>query len=287
VCTPTMAKAERLVQKVKRLLRRLKLPRQLHHYGPKIYALWQHLLALVVRAVFGWSYRRTCRILVDLSVEAPTYSALAKMAKRMPSALWQRALAATCSTHVHVAAIDGTFFERNQPSYHYLRRIDRKGPGGIPVKASILVDTRRKKVLAARIRVLPAHDVRDVVALLKHCMPHILVADKGYDSEAVHEHCFEHGITSMIPIKSRTRSGFYRRQQHKKFRLRTYNRRQIVESVFSRIKRLFGSTVRCRRARTIRAELFARFIAHNLTVLLNRHFQLSRLTATRHKFLHS
>lgn len=81
---------------------------------------------------------------------------------------------------------------------------------------------------------------------------------------------------SRESAKSRTKSGFYRRKQHKKFRLKTYHRRSIVEAVFSRIKRLFGSTVRCRRARTIRAELFARFIAHNLTELLNRHFQLSQ-----------
>jgi hypothetical protein len=210
VCTPTMAKEERLVQKVKRLLRRARIPRWLHHYGPKKYEFWQHAIALLVKAICQLSYRQVSWLLRQLGQDVPTYSALIKMTQRMPAALWQRVLAATHSNNVQVAAIDSTFFARSNPSYHYLRRIDRAGPVGKPVKANVLVDTRRKKVLAVRIRVLPKGDCADVPALLEQCAPRIVVADKGYDSEAVHEHCFDKGITSMIPARCNVRSGFYR-----------------------------------------------------------------------------
>lgn len=251
------------------------MPRWLHHFGPKKYEFWQHAIALLVRAICQLSYRRVCWLLRQLGQDVPTYSALIKMTQRIPHALWQRVLAATHSNNVQVAAIDSTFFARSNPSYHYLRRIERAGPVGRPVKANVLVDTRRKKVLAARIRVLPVGDCRDVPALLKQCAPRIVVADKGYDSEAVHEHCFEHGITSMIPARCNVRRGFYRHKQLKKFNLRIYHRREMSESKFSSIKRLCGSTVRCRRARTIRAELLARFIASNLFSRLIRLFHQS------------
>ena len=53
-----MKKEIRLVNKVKRLLRRLGMPRWLHHFGPKKYEFYQHFAALLVRAFCQLSYRR-------------------------------------------------------------------------------------------------------------------------------------------------------------------------------------------------------------------------------------
>lgn len=267
-----MEKETRLIQKVKRLVRRAGLPRWIHRFGPKKYYFWQHMIALLVKQCCQLSYRRVSWLLSQLGMIVPTYSALAKMVKRLPYNLWQRLLAATCSNNVHIAALDSTFFAKTNPSYHYLRRIDRKGPTGIPVKASVVVDTRRKKIIAARIRIRPRGDVLDVPNLLKQCSPRILVADKGYDSEAVHEHCFHHNIISMIPPRKSTKGGFYRRKMLKKYKIRTYHRREMAESKFSSTKRQFGSTVKCHQARTVRAELLARFIASNIFSLLLKTF---------------
>ena len=279
--TPTMNKEARLIHKVKRLLRMAGQPRWLHRFGPKKYEFWQHMLALLVRQLCQLSYRRVVRLLRDLGFVVPSYSALIKMACRLPAGLWQRLLAATRSSKVCVAAVDSTTFARSNPSYHYLRRIDRAGPAGVPVKANVLVDTKRKKIVSAQVRVLPRADPRDVPALLKQCHPKILVADKGYDSEAVHEYCFERGITSMIPARKNVRHGFYRRKQLRKFNLRVYHRREMSESKFSSVKRCYGSTVRCRRARAIKSELFARFIASNIFSCALRHFHQSRINAKR------
>jgi hypothetical protein len=271
-----MVKEEKLVKKVKRLLRRVGLPRWLHRFGPKRYEFWQHLLALLVRQLCQLSYRRASHILQDFGMVVPSYSALAKMAKRLPLGLWQRLLAATHSWEVCVGALDSTSFARSKPSYHYLRRIDCYGPPGVPVKVSILVDTRRKKVVAANIRVLPRNDVKDVPHILRLCKPQTLVADKGYDSKKVHELCHAQGVETMIPVRKNARRGQYRRKMLKHFRTRTYHRRELAEAMFSAIKRKFGSTIQCRRARTIRAELFAKFIANNLFSSFKRLFQQSR-----------
>ena len=267
-----MEKESKLVKKVRRLVRRAGLPQWLHRFGPKKYELWNHVLALLVRELFRMSYRRVVSTLKLLGFLCASKSAIQATAKKLPVSLWQQLLAATLTTgFVSVAAIDGTGFSRTSPSLYYIRRI-----GGVFakrfVKVSILADTRRKKVLSAVVRLLPAHDVRDVPKLLRQtpCQHKTLVADKGYDSEKIHELCYEKNIQTMIPSRKRCKKGFYRHKMLKKFRTQTYRRREIIESIFSSIKRKFGSTVQCCRARTVRAQIFCRLILHNTKINKNQ-----------------
>lgn len=267
-----MEKEVKLVKKVKRLLRKAGLPRWLHRFGPKKYEFWHHALALLVKQECRLSYRRVSRLLSTLGFKVPTYSALAKMAKRLPSWLWQRLLAATVQPAV-LAAVDGTGLSRTSPSHYYLKRIDKLYPVKRFAKLSILADTRRKKVLALRFRAKPAHDIRDVKALLK-LAPNVgkLVGDKAYDAEWLHELAFKLGITTVIPVRKGAFRGFYRHKMQSRFNKRTYNRRSIVESVFSALKRKFGSSVSCRSARTQRAEVYCRAIMHNITAAIKEIF---------------
>jgi hypothetical protein len=82
-----------------------------------------------------------------------------------------------------------------------------------------------------------------------------LYADKGFDSERLHEFCREkHGIESVIPPVARTADG----QVHTKYRAQMqtlpqgYAKRKQIESFFSGLKRTTGSAVR---ARTSAAQL--------------------------------
>ena len=265
--TPTMASEVKLVKKVKRLLRKAGLPRWLHHFGPKKFEFWQHERVLLVRQECKQGYRRACNLLACLGQVVPSYSVVAKMACRLPASLWQRLLVATIGKPaVAIAAIDSTTFARSNPSHHYLRRTYREGP----VKLSVLVDTRRKKFLAARLRALPAHDVRDVKTLLAQCpvLPRKIVGDSAYDDEHnVFEPCHDRGIIAVVkPYKTR-KKGFYRRKMRQHYNLKTYHRRPIVEGMFSTTKQNYGSIVRCHTARTQRAEVFCRLILHNISLL--------------------
>jgi hypothetical protein len=75
--------------------------------------------------------------------------------------------------------------------------------------------------------------------------------DKGYDSEKIHSFIREEiKADSVIPVKKRKRTriiGEYRQQLHKNFCKKVYNRRSIVETVFSVIKRKFGEIVKARK----------------------------------------
>ena len=261
-----MNKEVKLVKKVKRLLKRLGMPRWLHHYGPKTYEFLDHLSALLMRSFCRLSYRRVKYLLDLLGITCPSKSALNYTAKKLNASFWHKVLKAT-SGSAYIVGIDGTGFSRSMPSYHYLKRIDGKMPK-IPVKLSVAFDTRKKKFCSANVRVLPAHDIRDVKALLKRAKPKILVADKAYDAKWVHEYCHEQGIKPYIPIrkwgKPKRGSMGLRMKAAQQFRQRTYNRRELVESSFGSIKKKYGSYVNSRSVRGIRTELYSRLACHNI-----------------------
>jgi transposase len=263
---PTVTKENRLIKKVKRLIRRLGCPRWLHRFGPKTYEFYQHLCALLVRYFCQLSYRRIKQLFNLLDITCPSKSALQYTSAKIKSTFWQKALKAT-SGSPYLIAIDSTGFSRTNPSYHYLRRIDGKIPKCY-VKASVAFDTRRKKYCAAKIRVLPAHDIRDVKYLLKKCEPKVLVADKAYDANWLHEYCKKENIRAYIPIrkwgKPRHKNMSARMKAAKNFKERIYHRRELVESGNSSIKGKYGSSVRSKKVRTIRTEIYGRLTCHNL-----------------------
>jgi transposase len=261
-----MSKEIRLVNKVKRLLRRIGCPRWLHYFGPKKYEFLDHLSALLIRNFCRLSFRRVKQFLDLLGIKCPGKSALNGTAKKLDASFWQKLLSATSGVS-YLVAIDSTGFSRTMPSYHYLKRIDGKMPK-IPVKLSAAFDTREKKYCSAKIRVLPAHDIKDAKILLKRAKPKILVADKAYDARWLHTFCQEQKIKPYIPIRNfgrpRHRNMSLRIKNAKKFRIRTYHRRELIESGNSSIKRKYGSSVSSCSVRGIRTELYGRLVCHNI-----------------------
>ena len=262
-----MKKEIKLIKKVKRLLKRLGCPRWLHHFGPKTYEFWQHFLALLIKAFCRLSYRRIKQLLDLMDIVCPTKSSLQRTAKKLSATFWNKVLKAT-SGNPYLVAIDSTGLSRTNPSYHYLKRIDGKMPK-IPIKMSIVFDTKKKKFCAAKIRVLPAHDSKDAKHLLKLSKPKIAVLDKAYNSEKIFEFGFDNNILLMIPKKSNTKRGHYRKKAQKYFRLKTYHRRELIESANSSIKRKYGSSISSKTVRTIRTEGYSRLACHNLFFWIN------------------
>jgi len=140
-----MKKEERLINKFKRLLRRLGMPRWLHKYGPKKYELKHHLLALVLKQECKQGYRRITRMLRSLGIKCACSSGLWYAMNRIPLSLWQKVLAATASKSCYILAIDGTGMSRSLASPYYYWRIDKPYPVEIPLKLSIVVDTKNKE----------------------------------------------------------------------------------------------------------------------------------------------
>ena len=274
-----MKKENKLVKKVKRLIRHLGCPRWLHRFGPKKYEFYEHLVALLIRFFCRLSFRRVKQLLDMLGVTCPSKSALQCTSKKLDSMFWSKVLKITCGNS-YLIAIDSTGLSRTNPSYHYLKRIDGKMPK-VPVKVSIAFDTRKKKFSAAKIRLTPAHDIKDAQFLIKNSKPKVIVADKGYDANSLHEYCRENKIAAHIPIRNKGHpihsAWNARRLATQTFRLRTYHRRELGESGNSSMKRKYGSSVNSKKARTIRTEVYGRLVCHNIFYWLFRDSGLNRL----------
>ncbi len=252
------------------MLRQAGQPRWLHHYGPKKYEFYQHALALLVRELGKLSYRKTSALLDSLGFPTPTYSALAKMLTRIPPKIWNSLLAATVQfKKTLVAAIDGTYFSRHNASFHYLKRIKQDLPLKKAVECVALLDTRRKKWLSTKVRLVRRHEVVDFESVVnKSVVPfQKIVADKASDSETVHKFCSRKRIEPHIPPRRNVWHGVQRRKHLKLFRLRTYHRRSMVEAAFGRLKRTQGGFVKNRSCKGIRGELSLRFVNDNLNLL--------------------
>jgi transposase len=192
------------------------------------------------------------------------------MAQRIPLVLWQNILKLTASFKVYIASIDGTGMSRPLPSPYYYRRIDKPYPVEIPLKLSMAIDTRRKKIMALRLRAKSAHDIKDAKYLIKRfpTKPKCIVADRGYDANWLHKYCQERDIKTCIPMRDYGKSRHYKLSARRKsamfFHRRRYGRREISESVFSSFKRRFGPSVSSVKITTQRAEIYCRAIAYNI-----------------------
>ena len=265
-----MKKEKRLVNKIRRLIRQAGLPRFLHRFGPKKFLLWQLCLGLLIKEVFRLSYRRAMKFLDEFYGIKLHWTTLQKFRKRMPLAIWQTLLKCTIGNSIAVAAIDGTSLQRSNPSMHYLKRIDREKKISVPVYLNTIVDIVRRKFVSVRHHAKKSGEVRDAYYLYKQSPAEIelIVMDKAYDSEKLHRYLREQGTYSIAPVKKNWAKGQYRKQLKDCFDYCLYWQRNLIESLISALKRLFGNNLGCLTARTQRAEIYMRLIAYNLGAII-------------------
>ena len=264
-----MIAKNKLINKVKHLLKKANAPRYLHHFGPKTYELWQHVFALFVKEYCQLSYRRVAQFLRDLGVQIAAKSTLQRYAAKLALPFWQTLLNQTLSSISSIGAIDGTGLERTKASWHYIRRIDGKQQVGYKLS----VFSAKNRIISLRLRAKPAHDMKDVRYLLSHAkkLPSTLVMDKAYDAEWLHKYCHNRlGIRSIAPVRKNSFRGYFRKRLRKDFPKRLYNKRSRIESTFHALKQKFGASVSSRRISAARTQLYCRAILHNIFCVFSR-----------------
>jgi hypothetical protein len=134
------------------------------------------------------------------------------------------------------------------------------------------VDTKKKVIFGWKISQKTYHDVKHAKALIRQSnksrKSECYVMDKGYDSEKVHVLIRgEIKAESIIPLRERKRKkvkGKYRKKLHLIFDKTKYNKRNIVKTTFSVVKRKFGKTLRARKFRNQVKEIKVKLIAYNI-----------------------
>ena len=94
----------------------------------------------------------------------------------------------------------------------------------------------------------------------------IMVLDKGYDSESIHQIIHNQDVVSLIPVRGNNMvsdtQGKYRKLMRRKFDETLYRQRNKSEIVFSVMKRRFGSEIKSYNASMSTKELLYHVLAY-------------------------
>ena len=208
--------------------------------------------------------------------KVPHYTTLQKFVSRIPSSWFNLILSRTLKlfySHgekAFITAIDATGFTSSYASHYYSRRTGKLLRSFL--KTSIAIDTDKKVILGWKISQKTDHDVKHAKTLIRQSnklrKSECYVMDKGYDSEEIHALIREEiKADSIIPLRVRKRkriNGKYRKQLHIEFDKITYNRRNIVETIISVLKRKFGETLRARKLRNQVKEVKVKLIVYSI-----------------------
>lgn len=244
-----------LHEQILKLCHSMELPLHDNHFGSKVYTNYQRVALIVL-------FMRSRKALRDFVSELheskwPRWLGLQELVSKSTLHRWikqfdlthvRQLLATTVASEKPVTmAIDATGFDSWARSRHYHKRLKECGVRDpyLPYnKVDLLVDTDSRLVYDFVLRTKPRHDVLGAKSLFKRFRHKkcLILADKGYDSEELHQLVADSGNEFYAPVrdfKVKRPKGRFRRQcvsGHEK-----YYQRNIVESVNFSLKSRFRS----------------------------------------------
>ena len=249
-----------------------KLPKFNSKFSNKIYDNHQKMIILVFRQKMRMTYRGIVRFFKFSDVarallklkKVPNYSTLIKFHQKLKTKDLDLLL---CKKRVTTSAIDGSGFETSHMSYHYANVWNRQDKRKYRryLKISIAIDTDSQYIMAQKIRIGPRNDHIDFERVMKNIKCKYVVADRGYDSRK-NRYFVLRNMKAYPHIPYRKWSGrtYERTGIPLKFDKKIYHQRSKVETVFSVIKRKYGSFVLSKSFETQKKELLIRLVAYNI-----------------------
>ena len=248
------------------------IPKYFSKFSNKIYCNHQKITLLVLRQKLKLTYRGLIEwlevteeicLLLGLN-RLPNHSTLVKFDKRVSASLLNGLIN---MKEAKIIAVDSSGFETESKSYYYQKvyNMNRKRKARRYLKVSLAIDTDKQFVLSNKIRMGPRNDNIDFKPLLQDLSAKFVVADKEYDSkENRHFTLRKLKAYPHIPRKKNSGAVYERTGVKFKFDDKIYHQRSKVETVFSVIKRKYGSIVRAKRFESQKKEIIYRIITYNL-----------------------
>jgi hypothetical protein len=273
------------------------LPMYSHRFSPHKFTLHQLFACLVLKTFLKTDYRGLAQWLTDCPdlcrviglTCVPHFTTFHKASHgilALPIAhklLHQTVCMTMQHYYVDNAAIDSTGLEVGYTSYYFVRRRHIKGLSayqsmlyGHYPKLTVICDCKNHLILSVKTTRGPCPDMATLIPAVQTLPAWITVgtlsADAGYDSESNHVYARDYRkIITIIPPKAGRRTyrlpkTKYRRQMKERFNKKVYHQRAQVETVFSMIKRRWGTAVRARLFSAQEREMWLMVLTHNLAV---------------------
>ena len=231
------------------------------------YKQYQHIAILGLMKYLRTDYRGVIESLYCMPevmkaiglYQLPHYTTIHKFLQRFSGYRFDRILSHsvdlfnTDSIPGCILAIDATGYSSSYASAYYSMRTGKEVTRRSFVQSVITVNTGNMSIASHHSRKGPGNEGIFFMPLVyrasKKLSVKYVVADKGYDSEVYHEFVSDViGARSIIPVKNYPGNvhGYHRKRLARRFNHRIYHRRSLVETVFSMIKRRFGSSLQSR-----------------------------------------
>jgi len=246
------------------------IPRHFSKFSNKIFCNHQKIVLLVLKQKLRTTYRDLIEILKisDITLyiglnRIPHRTTLIKFAKKIKPKLLNLLLPYRKAKHV---AVDASGFELERKSYYYRTawNSNHRRKTKRYMKLSLSVDTDKHLILRHKIRKKFRNDSFDFINTIRDLKVEKVFADKGYDSKKNRR--FVINKLKAIPIiPVRRHINFYGYlKQRKKIDGSDYHQRSKAETVFSMIKKRYGSVLLAKSDSTQKVELITKLIAHNI-----------------------
>lgn len=252
-----------------------KIPRYFSKFSNKIYCNHQKFAIYILMQKFKTTTRGIVSIL-RASSDMRLYLGLNRVPVHSTIVRFVKKINRTLHTILEVkqainVAVDSTGFELEQKSYYYrnIWNSDRRQKAKKFMKISIIVDLDKQLIFRYKVRKKLRNDHIDFKYLLNDLCTKYVIADKGYDSKANRNFVIRNlKAIPIIPIRNHTNFYGYLKT-NKKIDGKNYHQRSKIETVFSVIKRKYGSVLRTKSFASQKVELISKLIAYNLDRKLN------------------
>jgi len=271
---------KKLVLRIKSAVKSSRIPRSFSKKNNNVFSNEQHIIFQVLMQLEGKRLRNMPAFLELLAIELnlpriPCFSTINKFSLRIKPMFIELLISNLVKSNQRtLIAIDGTGFSLIKRSTYFSTIV-----GEIKqfIQCVAAADIKRKLITAVRLRRKKRNENIDVDYLMKSTRKQIPVdvflGDKAFDSKKNHDRAEKYGAKFIAPVRDMKRGykvwDHRRRELVKNFPRETYNKRSVIESIFSAIKRKFGSLVYAKKFKAQKNEVLFRVMAYNVDRLVN------------------
>ncbi len=269
-----------MISLMHQILKKMNVPLFLHPKSKHTFSIHQHIILLIPRQYESKSYESfvewldaTTEIVIQLQLRTiPHFTTPQKAAARISEGLLHVAIGrfiGMVSPDSIFAGIDATGFETRHAAPHYTYRCNIRHAF---TKMSAVSDMESQLICAVMIQHHPInHDIKHFPKLFSQMLGiipmNVMVLGKGYGAESVHKKIRDRNILSMIPVRGNASvdsiRGKYGKIMKTEFDVIIYSQRNKTETIFSVVKRRFGSEIKSQNDIMKTKELLYRVLAYN------------------------